>query len=202
MLHARGPVGYHSSPMSAIPEILAHNAAFVAHQDYKEFLSSPLPNKRLVIITCMDTRLVELLPKAMGLRNGDVKMIKIAGAVVSHPFGSVMRSVLVAVYQLGAEEIAVVGHHGCGMTGLSAGGILEKARTRGVPPQTLTTLAHAGINLDHWLTGFESPQAGVIASVQMIREHPLLPKDIAVHGLIMHPDTGKLDLLTVGEEKK
>src|SRR6201746_1706536 len=122
--------------MSALPEILSHNAAFVASKEYQEFLTSPLPNKRLVVITCMDTRLVELLPKAMGIRNGDVKMIKIAGAVVSHPFGSVMRSVLVAVYQLGAEEIAVVGHHGCGMTGLSPEEVLHKARERGIPPQT------------------------------------------------------------------
>src|SRR3978361_949699 len=118
--------------MSALPEILAHNAAFVEGKGYEEFLTSPLPNKKLVVITCMDTRLVELLPKAMGIRNGDVKMIKTAGAAVSHPFGSVMRSILMAIYQLGADEIAVVGHHGCGMTGLSPGEVLDKARARGI----------------------------------------------------------------------
>jgi carbonic anhydrase len=185
--------------MSALPEILAHNAAFVQGKEYEEFLTSALPNKRLVIITCMDTRLVELLPKAMGIRNGDVKMIKIAGAVVSHPFGSVMRSILVAVYQLGAEEIAVVGHHGCGFTALSPDEVLQKARARGITPNTLTDLNDGGVDLRKWLTGFESPQAGVLASVEMIRNHPLLPKDIVVHGLIMDPATGKLDVLTCGE---
>jgi carbonic anhydrase len=185
--------------MSVLPEILAHNAAFVASKEYEAFLTSPLPNKKLVIITCMDTRLVELLPKAMGLRNGDVKMIKIAGAIVSHPFGSVMRSILVAVYQLGAQEIAVVGHHGCGMTGLSPGDVLQKVRERGISAQTLQTLDHAGLNLQQWLTGFESPQAGVLASVEMIQNHPLLPKDVTVHGLMIHPDTGRLDVLTTGQ---
>jgi carbonic anhydrase len=182
--------------MSALPEILAHNKAFVEGKGYEEFLTSPLPNKRLVIITCMDTRLVELLPKAMGIRNGDVKMIKIAGAVVSHPFGSVMRSVLMAVYLQGAEEIAVVGHHACGFTGLSPDTILADAVRRGVSPDVIATLDHAGVDLHHWLTGFESPQAGVLASVEMIRKHPLLPKDIVLHGLIMHPDTGRLEVLT------
>lgn len=185
--------------MSALPEILTHNAAFVGNKEYEEFLTSALPNKRLVIITCMDTRLVELLPKAMGLRNGDVKMIKIAGAVVSHPFGSVMRSVLLAVYQLGAEEIAVVGHHGCGMTALSADEVLDKAHRRGISTDTFASLDRAGVNLRHFLTGFESPQAGVLASVEIIRNHPLLPKDVAVHGLIMHPETGRLDVLTTGD---
>ena len=185
--------------MSVLPEILAHNADFVVGKKYEKYLTSPLPNKKLVVITCMDTRLVELLPKAMGIHNGDVNVIKTAGAIVAHPFGSVMRSVMVAVYQLGAEEIAVVGHHGCGMTGLSCGEVLGKARQRGISPQTLTTLSHAGVNLQNWLTGFESPQAGILASVEDIRNHPLLPSDIIVHGMIMHPETGQLEVLTTGE---
>lgn len=192
-------VGYTVVPMSVLPEILSHNAAFVASKEYEAFLTSPLPNMRLVIITCMDTRLVELLPKAMGIRNGDVKMIKTAGAIISHPFGSVMRSVMVAVYQLGAEEIAVVGHHGCGMTGLNPGDVLSKVQQRGIPPAVISTLDSSGLNLQKWLTGFESPEAGVLASVGMIRNHPLLPKDVIVHGLIMDPGTGRLDVLTTGE---
>jgi carbonic anhydrase len=185
--------------MSALPEILAYNANFVQNKGYEEFLTSPLPDKRLVVITCMDTRLVELLPKAMGIRNGDVNVVKVAGALVSHPFGSVMRSVLVAVYNLGAEEIAVVGHHNCGMTGLNSTDVLEKARQRGIPPETVSTLNHSGVDLQRWLTGFESPEAGILASVEMIRKHPLLPKDLIVHGLIMHPATGRLEVLTKGE---
>jgi carbonic anhydrase len=187
--------------MSALPEILSHNAAFVENKEYEAFLTSPLPNKRLVIITCMDTRLVELLPKAMGIRNGDVKMIKTAGAIVTHPFGSVMRSVLVAVYQLEADEIAVVGHHGCGMTGLQPGTVLEKAKQRGISPDILRTLDHAGIDMQQWLTGMESPQAGVRASVEMIKNHPLLPAEVPVHGLMIHPETGRLELLIDGSAK-
>jgi len=188
--------------MSAIPEILAHNAAFVKNKEYEAFLTSPLPDKRLVIISCMDTRLLELLPKAMGLRNGDIKMIKVAGALVSHPFGSVMRSILVAVYQLGAQEIAVVGHHGCGMTKLSASDLLDKAVHRGISVDTLTLLGNAGVDLRNWFTGFDSPEAGVMASVKLIRNHPLLPKEVTVHGLMIHPDTGRLEMLTGGQEER
>jgi carbonic anhydrase len=134
----------------------------------------------------------------MNLRNGDVKIIKNAGAIVSHPFGSVMRSILVAVYELNAQEVAVVGHHDCGMTGLSSSRILEKARTRGVAEETFRTLAHAGIHLDQWLTGFDDVRDGVVRSVDTVRNHPLLPKGIPVHGLIIHPTTGKLDVVIDG----
>ena len=63
----------------------------------------------------MDTRLTELLPAALGIRNGDVKIIKNAGGVVSHAFGSVVRSVLVGIFELGIEEVMVIGHTDCGV---------------------------------------------------------------------------------------
>src|SRR5438105_3861700 len=120
-----------------LSDILAHNAEFVRRREYEPFLTDRFPDKRLVVITCMDTRLVELLPRAMNIRNGDAKLIKNAGAIVSHPFGSVMRSVLVAVYELGVAEVAVVGHHDCGMTGLDPARVLDKARERGISEEVL-----------------------------------------------------------------
>jgi len=186
--------------MSTLSSILKFNQEFVAAKAYEQFLTDRYPDKKMVIVTCMDTRLTELLPKAMNLRNGDAKIIKIAGAIVAAPFGSVMRSILVAIYALGAEEIYVVGHHDCGMTGMGHEAILHQARLAGVDEKTLQTLDHAGIDLESWLTGFSSPAAGVEASVKMIRHHPLLPKHITVHGLLIHPDTGKLELLSDGSQ--
>jgi len=187
--------------VSILSEILSHNKEFVERREYEPFLTDRFPDKRLVVLTCMDTRLVELLPRAMNIRNGDAKVIKNAGAIVSHPFGSVMRSMLVAVYELMASEVAVVGHYGCGMTGLSCARVLQKAVDRGVAPETLRTLETAGVDLEAWLTGFESPEEGVRQSVAMIRQHPLLPKDVPVHGLIICPETGRLDVLSDGYAK-
>ena len=184
--------------VSILSDILEHNVQFVERREYEPFRTTVFPFKKLAVLTCMDTRLIELLPRAMNLRNGDAKIIKNAGAIVSHPFGSVMRSLLVAVYELRAGEVAVVGHYGCGMTGLRCEAVLEKAMARGVSPAILQTLRQAGIDLDGWLKGFDSPQEGVRQSVAMIRQHPLLPADVAVHGLIICPDTGRLDLLEDG----
>jgi carbonic anhydrase len=184
--------------MSTLSDILAYNSQFVEKREYEPFRTDGFPDKKLVILTCMDTRLIELLPHAMNLRNGDAKVIKNAGAIVSHPFGSVMRSLLVAVYELRADEIMVIGHHGCGMTGLSCSGVLDKAVARGVSPQTLQTLRHAGVDLDHWLTGFDSPEDGVRQSVEVVRNHPMLPRDVPVHGLMISPETGRLDLVVDG----
>ena len=185
--------------MSIISDILDFNRGFVARKEYEAFATDRFPNKKLVVLTCMDTRLVELLPRAMNLRNGDVKIIKNAGAIVSHPFGSVMRSILVAVYELGAQEVAVVGHRGCGMTGLSCGSVLEKAKARGVTQETLALLKNSGVDLERWLVGFEDVRQGVKASVSVIRNHPLVPKDVPVHGMIMDSGTGELEVVVQGE---
>ena len=76
--------------------------------------------------------------------------------------------------------------------------MLDKAIARGVPEKTLATLSNAGIDLPAWLRGFNAVEDGVKGSVEIVRNHPLLPPDVPVHGMIMSPTTGKLDLLIDG----
>lgn len=78
-----------------IDDILKYNQEFVANKGYEKFITNKYPDKKIAILSCMDTRLTELLPAALGVKNGDVKMIKNAGGIISHPFGSVIRSLLV-----------------------------------------------------------------------------------------------------------
>ena len=87
-----------------IDQILTFNREFVATKGYEKYLTDKYPDKRLAVLSCMDTRLTELLPAALGLRNGDAKIIKNAGGLVISPFDSAMRSLIVAIYELGAPE--------------------------------------------------------------------------------------------------
>ena len=184
--------------MSQLTEILSYNQSFVEKGGYAEFLTNKYPERKLAILSCMDTRMLELLPAALGLKNGDVKMIKNAGAMITHPWGSVMRSLLVAVFELHVEEIMVIAHHDCGMRGLNADEFLKCVREQGIPDERIDTLRHAGIDLDNWLTGFNHVEDSVHYTVNIIRNHPLMPKHVAIHGLIMHPNTGKLTLIEDG----
>jgi len=184
--------------MSQLSKIMEFNQNFVEKKEYEAYLTSRYPDKKMIIITCMDTRLVELLPKAMNFKNGDVKVIKNAGAIISSPFGSVMRSVMVALYELDADEVIVVGHYECGMASLNADNMINHIKERGVSEQVLSTLENSGIKLTEWLRGFDNVEDGVIQTVELIRQHPLLPPGIPVHGMIIDPATGALDLVTEG----
>ncbi len=184
--------------MKKLDEILKFNDKFVENKEYNQYITTKNPDKKLVIVSCMDTRLTELLPKAMNLKNGDAKIIKNAGASIMHPFGSTTRSIVVAIYEFDADEILVIGHHDCGMSNLNSNEILEKLYQRGISKGVVNTLNNAGIDLNKWLQGFNSVEESIIESVNEIKNHPLVPKDVIVHGLIIDPKTGKLDIILNG----
>lgn len=183
-----------------LDEILLYNKQFVQDKKYEEYKATKNPNKKLVILSCMDTRLTELLPKAMNIKNGDAKIIKNAGATIMHPFGSIIRSIIVAIYEFNAEDVIVVGHHGCGMSNLNVDSIIKKIVDRGVTEETISTLYNSGIDVGKWLQGFESVEEAIKESVKSIKNHPLIPKDVNIHGLIIDPHTGSLEIVVNGYE--
>lgn len=178
-----------------IQEMLAYNKEFVANKGYEKFTTSKYPDKKIAIVTCMDTRLVELLPAALGIKNGDVKMIKNAGGTITNPFDSTVRSLLVAIYELGVNEIMIIGHTGCGVQGMDAQEMLHLMKERGVDEEHISLMRHCGIDLDSWLHGFEDTEAAVLETVDLVKNHPLVPKDIVVRGYIMESETGALKSL-------
>jgi carbonic anhydrase len=184
--------------MSRLDEILEFNANFVKNREYEPFKAEKYPRKNLVIVTCMDTRLTELLPRALNLKNGDAKVIKTAGALISNPYGSVMRSVLVAVTLLKAKEVLVIGHHDCGMVGFTTPSMLEHLAQRGISPERVEELREEGVDVENWLSGCRRVEDGVLESVGLIRNHPLFPSDVPVHGLVIDPRTGELTLIDDG----
>ena len=178
-----------------IDQILEYNRRFVEDKGYERFATDKYPDKKIAIVTCMDTRLVELLPAALGIKNGDVKMIKNAGGTITNPFDSTVRSLLVAIYELGVTEVMIIGHTGCGVQGMNANEMLNLMRSRGISDEHINLMMHCGIDLKSWLHGFEDTHAAVEETVDLVRNHPLIPTDVTVKGYIMDSLTGELAAL-------
>ena len=175
--------------MNSIDSILQFNRQFVAEKDYEPFVTDKFPARKLAVLSCMDTRLTVLLQEALGLKNGDAKIIKNAGAVIPSPWDSAMQSLIVAVYELGVEEIMVVAHTDCGACNMSFSHFRKEMLRRGIPE---ANLQRTDVNLDQWLEGFHDTEASVRATVEAIVQHPLMPVDITVRGFIMETLTGEL----------
>jgi len=175
-----------------IDEILKYNRQFVESKGYEPFITSKYPDKKLAVLSCMDTRLTELLPAALGLKNGDAKIIKNAGGLVISSFDSAMRSILVAVYELGVTEIMVVAHTSCGACHMSFSEFEHHMLDRGVTEQTFETIRRCGIDLEQWLEGFHDTEQSVRKTVDTIRNHPLMASDVTIRGFIIDSVTGTL----------
>ena len=178
--------------VSMIDQILAYNKEFVRSEGYKKFQTTKYPDKKIAILTCMDTRLVELLPAALGIKNGDVKMIKNAGGMIMGPFDSAVRSLLVGIIELGVEEVMVIGHTDCGVAHINGDMMIQHLIQRGVSQDHIDMMRYCGIDFEKWLCGFDCVEESVGETVDMLRHHPLMPADVVVKGYIIDTETGEL----------
>ena len=182
--------------MAIIDELLKANEAYLANPpvDYtqEDHHASKLPKKKLAIVTCMDTRLVNFLEPALGIERGDVKMIKVVGNVVTGVFDTTVKSILVAIYELGVQDIAVIGHSECGMAKTTSESLTKAMLERGVSPDAIKMVEH---EIVEWADAFKEPEQNVRDAVASLRSNPLIPKDVKVHGLLFHPRTGKLTVI-------
>ena len=173
-----------------IDEILQFNREFVARKGYEPYVTDKFPAKKLAILTCMDTRLTVLLQEALGLKNGDAKIIKNAGGIIPSDMDSAIRSLLVGIYELGVQEVMVVHHSTCGACHMSYGHFKPHMLEHGIPESVLTEWEARGV--EEWLEGFHDTEASVRRTVAAIVNHPLVPSDVVVRGFIIDSVTGEL----------
>lgn len=95
-----------------INKLLAFNRRYVQNKEYERHITDKSPGKNLAILTCMDTRLTVMLPEALGLKNGDAKIIKNAGGQIPTDTDSAIRSLLVAIvnHSLVPKDVTVRGY--------------------------------------------------------------------------------------------
>ena len=174
--------------MTILNEILENNKEFV-----ENFEGEEMPHhaqKKLAILTCMDCRLIDFFEPALGLERGDAKIIRNAGNTIVGE--DAIRSIAAAIYNLGAEEVMVVGHTECGMAGADADALKEKMIARGIAEEDISKY-----DLAKWIGGFDDEESNVVDVVDKIKNHPLIP-DVPVHGLIIDIVSGELKVLVDG----
>lgn len=82
-----------------LQEILAHNRTFLEKNTFPKEISK-YPGKKFALLTCMDTRLTELINNALGIHRGDAKIIQNAGTSLIDEMGETVKSLLLTIYVL------------------------------------------------------------------------------------------------------
>jgi carbonic anhydrase len=99
----------------------------------------PQPTKRLVVVTCMDFRLV--LEEITGLAFGEAQVLRNAGGVVTE---DVIRSLMLSQRRLGPNAVMVIQHTGCALHRLDEEALVDEviADTGERPPFALLSFDH------------------------------------------------------------
>lgn len=146
----------------------------------------------------MDARLVEMVEPALGIRRGDAVVLRNAGNIIGTPQGTMIISLLVAVFMQNIREIIVVGHDDCGFTHASSVALLKKMRGRGISEEAVEAMRGP---LETYLDPHTDPEQNVRDVVTLLGTHPAFPTDLVVHGLLMHPADGTLRLVVDGTRR-
>jgi carbonic anhydrase len=179
--------------LSAHPEVLKANEEYAASFGAKSELALP-PARGFAILTCMDARLDPA--KYAGLAEGDAHVIRNAGGRASD---DAIRSLVISYKLLGTAEWFVIHHTDCGMeffTNDVIRGLLESSlETAQLGPDGFTDVGEgpgsdAGKDID-FLT-ISDQEGAVVEDVERIRNHPLVPGSIPIHGFLYDVKSGRL----------
>ena len=178
---------------TVLNEVLSANANYAATFGDKANLPMP-PGRRFAILTCMDARLDPA--KYAGLAEGDAHVIRNAGGRASD---DAIRSLVISYKLLGTQEWFVVHHTDCGM---------ETFTDEIMRDLLASSLKTASVDASGWHDAGEGPgsteghfidwltiknqQESVLADVQRIRSHPLVPKNIPIYGYVYDVKSGQL----------
>ena len=155
-----------------------------ANRRYRsEFHDSGVPGvaaRGLAVLTCIDSRIDPLA--MLGLRAGDAKIIRNAGARVTP---DALRSLVLATNLLGATRVCVVHHTECAMVGSTD----DELRTR------IGSLRGVDASGFEFLASTDQ-LATLQADLEVIAACPLLPPELQVGGFIFDVHSGELVRVT------
>jgi carbonic anhydrase len=133
------------------------------------------PQRRLAIVTCMDSRLDVFA--ALGLGPGEAHVLRNAGGVITD---DVIRSLAISQRRLGTREVMLIHHTDCGMQKITDDGFrMELQEATGVSP------AFA-------IESFQDVDADLKQSILRVRRSAFLPHRDVVRGFVYDVDTHRL----------
>ena len=184
-----------------LDQVLAANRRYASEFGDKGSLALP-PARHFAILTCMDARLDPA--KYAGLAEGDAHVIRNAGGRASD---DAIRSLVISHKLLGTNEWFVIHHTNCGMElftdDIIRGLLAESLQTASVGDAGWFNTAK-GPGSDEaryidWLTISDNAKS-VVDDVTRIRNHPLVPGHIPIHGYIYDVKTGRLELVAAATD--
>jgi len=159
--------------MSVIDDAVRANRSYAKRHDPR-LAQRPAP--KIAVVTCMDPRLSNL-PELLGLSHADIDVIRTGGPAVTD---DVLGELIVSTRIIGAREIMLLNHTGCGFTTFTDGELNAKlaATTGDSSPAPMRFFA------------YKDPVENTRQQMKSVRSHPWIGKEIPVRGFVFDMETG------------
>lgn len=166
-------------------------------------------NLRLWVLACMDERLP--VDEALGIHvdtpagHGDAHCFRNAGGIVTD---DAIRSAMLTCNFFGTQEIVIVQHTQCGMLSANAADLEKAFRDKGIDPDNIAldpTLPEQKLEkgaFAKWIGMMDDVDETCIKTIETFKNHPLIPKDVAISGWIWEVETRRLRAPTRDPEKR
>ena len=185
--------------MTWLDEILEANKKYLASGAVAQVPKDPIPGTRC-LVTCFDPRVRWEATGAQPLKGERVSLL--AGGIPE------IRTLAVSIYLTGTTEIAIMLHNNCGMTRIhnEPDRVIANMEKRNSPKKFEQIKALIGDpfkeRLAQWIGAYADPYARIKTLVETIKNHPLMPDDLIVHGLVYNIHTGKVEVAVNGYERR
>lgn len=150
-------------------------------------------NRRLWVLACMDERLP--VEEALGIRIGDAHVFRNAGGLVTD---DAIRSAMLTTQFFGTNEIVVVNHTECGMMSASGEFLTTALEEKGIDIATvqldpaLPELSLSPTAFPKWIKSFSDVDEACARQVELLRNCPLIPNDVVIHGYVFEVESMRL----------
>ncbi len=185
-----------------LEEILEKNEAYCKTPEATQF-SLELRPGRMAVFTCMDPRVsIKAIGGDRPYEDGSVlRVVLNAGGYPDY------RSAIPLLYLAELKEYAIMAHTDCGMTKIGAkiDVIFQRMKERLGEDGFRRFVEFIGEPFEEkfreWLGTFEDPYEKVREMVKDFKNHPVVPPDVIVHGLVQDILTGKVEVVVNGYEE-
>lgn len=160
-------------------------------------------NKKVLLLTDIEHGIEPIIKQVTNVQRENMLTIHSYDSVIVHPYGDIMRSIIIAIYEENVEEIFFVG--------------IEDKETNVVNLQIQRDSIKNNKEIDYlfkncmpefssgsleeWLSGKENVSENIEKSIDMIRHHPLVPSHVKVHGFMIDKTGGKETVVKVPTNK-
>lgn len=141
-------------------------------------------NKKVLLLTDIEHGIEPIIQQVTNSQQENMLTIHSYDSVIVHPYGDIMRSIIISIYQENVEEIFVVRIEDKETFPVNLQiqrDFIKNNRELDYLFENCMPEFSSG-SLDEWLSGKENVSENIEKSIDMICHHPLVPSDVKVHG--------------------